>query len=754
MAFGFGLGLTRGGGAGGLIPTFNANLLNGSLPQGATFSRGTVATQYNSSGLLQYAPSNLLLQSQALNLSPWITQTNVTLTSTNTGVAPDGTLTASLWTFSGTSNNSLYQGYNTAVNQTLTGSVYLKGQAGQTISVSWQPFSGSAVFTVWTLTGNWDRVSATATNGSTAGSGNFAISVTAGQTATAVYVWGAQLEQGPNATTYTPTTTAAVYGPRFDYDPGNVLQQNLLSYSVWPGTGGPGTYPTGWGYTGSNPTACSVAQGVVNGVSTGIVSYRRVGAAGYEGLQPSINIPQNYAPASTLTVSVWARIPAGVTATDLAYYDGSNVAVIATAATLAAAGNNWTFYSKTFTAIATSVLPGCFISNNPAAGIGSGFDIAQPQLNYGSTALPYLATTSTPQTVCAPKGLLIEEARTNLLTYSNTFSNAVWAPGTVGGTLTSNSTTSPDGTVNGSTLNATAVIYGGIVLRNQSFTYVGSTTYTLSCYAKAGTSNFLGLRVSGDCSSAGGSYPYFNLSTGVASTITPTAGTLVAVGMSNVGNGWWKCWVTFTTSATPLSNNTDIAITLANGATSSVYAGTENLYVYGAQLEAGAFPTSYIPTTSATVTRNADALVTTPAASPWFNGTVGTFVVQADKSAPLSGGSIIGYYNGTAYGYLSEIAGSGNGGMFDTSTTLLSANAISANTTFKLGTLYNDTGTTMSVCLNGGAVASATHSSSFSTTTQIGFGGNIGFAYLNGHLRSIQYFNYAMTNTQLQQVTT
>jgi len=88
-----------GGGA-----AFSANFVsNPTLPQGATFSRGTVATQYNSSGLLQYAPSNLLLQSQALNLSPWITQPNVTLTSTNTGVAPDGTLTASLWTFSGTS---------------------------------------------------------------------------------------------------------------------------------------------------------------------------------------------------------------------------------------------------------------------------------------------------------------------------------------------------------------------------------------------------------------------------------------------------------------------------------------------------------------------------------------------------------------------------------------------------------------------------------------------------------------------------
>jgi len=246
-----------GGGA-----AFSANFVsNPTLPQGATFSRGTVATQYNSSGLLQYAPSNLLLQSQALNLSPWITQPNVTLTSTNTGVAPDGTLTASLWTFSGTSNNSIYQSYNTAVNQTLTGSVYLKGQAGQTISVSWQPFSGSAVFTVWTLTGNWDRVSATATNGATAGSGNFAISVTAGQTATAVYVWGAQLEASPTATTYTPTTTAAVYGPRFDYDPTNASPKGLLieegrTNSLLQSN----TFTTTWVTTNATVTANSVVS--------------------------------------------------------------------------------------------------------------------------------------------------------------------------------------------------------------------------------------------------------------------------------------------------------------------------------------------------------------------------------------------------------------------------------------------------------------------------------------------------------------
>jgi len=78
-----------------------------------------------------------------------------------------------------------------------------------------------------------------------------------------------------------------------------------------------------------------------------------------------------------------------------------------------------------------------------------------------------------------------------------------------------------------------------------------------------------------------------------------------SAGIESIGNGWYRCWVVWD-STTDLVG--EIRIHVADGGSATVDRdGTSSILVWGAQVEAGSFPTTYIPTTSAAVTRNADA---------------------------------------------------------------------------------------------------------------------------------------------------
>jgi hypothetical protein len=187
----------------------------------------------------------------------------------------------------------------------------------------------------------------------------------------------------------------------------------------------------------------------------------------------------------------------------------------------------------------------------------------------------------------------------NLLLRSQEFSNAVYVSSTA--TRTDNQTTAPDGTSTGALIQANATSFGGLV-RQFNPTYVSNTTYTISVFAKAGTSNFVGLRPSGGCVAGGGAdnYCYFNLSNGTATAITPLTGTVVSVGAINVGNGWYRCFVVYTTAA--VSNSiSDFAVVNSVGATGIVPAGTETIFAWGFQVELGNTLNTYIPTTFTTI---------------------------------------------------------------------------------------------------------------------------------------------------------
>jgi hypothetical protein len=214
-------------------------------------------------------------------------------------------------------------------------------------------------------------------------------------------------------------------------------------------------------------------------------------------------------------------------------------------------------------------------------------------------------------------GLLVEEARTNRVTYSEQFDNAGWTK--VDTTVTANATVAPDGTSTADKLVETAAIDQHRL--QQVITVTANTVYTTSLFAKASERSRLRFGLFNSTITSG-AYAEFNLSTGTISGQT-TAGTATNVVYSivSLSNGFYRCSVSSTvdnssTSITPL-----IGLLDASGSPSYTGDGTSGIYIWGAQLEAGAFPTSYIPTTSATVTRAADvASITGASFSSWFNG--------------------------------------------------------------------------------------------------------------------------------------
>jgi hypothetical protein len=216
-------------------------------------------------------------------------------------------------------------------------------------------------------------------------------------------------------------------------------------------------------------------------------------------------------------------------------------------------------------------------------------------------------------------GLLVEEARTNLLTYSEQFDNAIWTKGNT--SITANAATAPDGTTTADTVVATSGLGYKEVYQTFTSSVSPSTAYTFSIFVKANGARYFTVVPYFNTVS----YPsWFDLSTGQA--LSNTSGNTSTI--TAYPNGWYKCSVTRTSAAT---GNAIFIVRPADADLEQRYtgAGAACLYLWGAQLEAGSFPTSYIPTTTATVTRAADvASMTGSNFSSWYRQDEGTFVAN------------------------------------------------------------------------------------------------------------------------------
>ena len=772
MTFGFGLGLTKGGGAGGL-PAFAANFIGGSLPTGSTFSRGTIGTLYNQSGLVAYAPSNLNLQS---GFASGYSATRSTGTINNT-VSPDGSINGYRLIEDTTPTATHYVQNFSSITITnavaYSVSVYAKANGRTWIAMSGDILSGFLGGPQYFDIGNgvigtlasgvtsaaiqyvgngWYRCSYVATSSGV--SASFGIFIATGQGGNSytgdglsgVFLYGAQVEQGSNATTYTPTTSAAVYGPRFDFDPNNVLQQNLLLVSNtftnanWAATTCTVTPNATTGPFGANDATALVSQ--LSG--SRIVQTLTVGAASAYTYSIYVKAGTQTTSPSAVTILLY-DFTASATLTS-ANVNLTNGAIQVGTPTVTAIGNGWYQLSITATTSGTNHSVGVYAYAGLSSSVaGDTVYVYGAQVNIGSTALPYLATTSTAQTVCAPKGLLIEETRTNSLVQSEDF-NTTWT--TLSSTVATNSTTAPDGNTTAdkvTSLAATAVTAVQQVLTGTA------VAWTSSVYAKANGAQYLQLLWQTPINAT--DYANFDLLGG-----TVTAGTNTSSSIQYVGNGWYRCTITSTLIAA--AGTVLIYMVDTSGATRGATFtgnGTKGIYLWGAQLEAGAFATSYIPTTSATVTRNFDSLRIT--SIPWFNASAGTFVAQADNlSLALANQAICAFSAGAVYS-------TGNGFLLRKSTTtvdtggntsaLAATGTVTANVPYKAASTYQ--GVNMAVTLNGGTPNTATtndFTGSGTTTLVLGALTTAFVQGMSGHIQSFSYYNYALTNAQLQQVTT
>lgn len=215
-------------------------------------------------------------------------------------------------------------------------------------------------------------------------------------------------------------------------------------------------------------------------------------------------------------------------------------------------------------------------------------------------------------------GVLIEPAATNLLLRSEEVENTgVWARQNIA-SITANAALSP---IN--TLTADKIIPDTTSNQHRIFQFANFTgPGVLSVYAKADGYNFLSLARDGGV--AGGTI-IFDLSNG---TISGTAGTMVP-SIENVGNGWYRCSIYRNDLGGGINLSYWIIVRNNNTTNNYVGDGTSGILVWGAQLEAGANATSYIPTTTTTGSRVADVIGNTNMGT-LIGQTEGTIYIDAN----------------------------------------------------------------------------------------------------------------------------
>lgn len=358
------------------------------------------------------------------------------------------------------------------------------------------------------------------------------------------------------------------------------------------------------------------------------------------------------------------------------------------------------------------------------------------------------------------KGLLIEEQRTNLALRSEEFEvsgSGLWNPARV--TITANDETAPDGNTTADAMFETTDNNSHVLF--QTRTVGATTTYAFSVYVKANGRNVVRLQMQATTNWA---EAYYYLTDQTITSSTSGTGVLSGTSIEDVGNGWYRLILIGYSGQT----NTNITIGAALDDGTLVYTGdvTKGLYLWGAQLEAGAFPTSYIKTTTASVTRNADqASMTSTNFSDWYNATEGTAFWQGDTVVdPVVTGGSSAFWSISDNGGTERIqlTGGSSGSDNVTNSFLVDGNVLQANmqqiiTPFANVTIKNAFALKQddfATSTDGNTVVTDT-SGTMPTVNRLYFGARYDGTTLfaNGHIGKFYYWNTRKSNSFLQNIT-
>jgi len=305
--------------------------------------------------------------------------------------------------------------------------------------------------------------------------------------------------------------------------------------------------------------------------------------------------------------------------------------------------------------------------------------------------------------------MLIEPSATNLLTATQEVSS--WSSTNV--SVTSNTTTAPDGSQTGDTVTRTAA--GADVRQTKAVT--SGTSYTMSIFAKAETDNQIQLDFSD--SSMGADNVEFNTRTG--QKVSGSAN----YSITQLSNGWRRYSFTSTCIS---SGNTGVIIRIEND---------EPVQLWGFQFEEGSVATSYIPTSGSAVTRQADDLVIDGSDfTDFYNGSEGTFYMEIQpKNIQENIGFVSGQNSDSIFLYsnLNSLYLANYDGV-----NYLGLTPVDSSQLNRMATTYS--ASEKRISLNGSETSGA-YNGNFATANMIYIGrGYWSYSYILGHIKRLIYW--------------
>ena len=351
------------------------------------------------------------------------------------------------------------------------------------------------------------------------------------------------------------------------------------------------------------------------------------------------------------------------------------------------------------------------------------------------------------------KGLLIEEARTNYISHSalNTTSGSYQL------TATLNNYVAPDGTTAAAKLTDNSVS-GAHYIALTNLAGLVNTPWTFSYYVHDTSMGYCSVSILDAVTTTNYANATFNLSNAtVPFTIVNGAATGLTTGITAVGGGWYRVWISATLASTADSGVIAWIVMAINGTASGYsYSGTgSSIYVWGGQLEPATFPTSLIPTNGGNATRSAETTLISNIV-PWF--TAGPVTLVIEVLIPLIDVSsltrMLSLDDGTTTNRLQFSGNNNTLTLWDTSagTQISISQAIPFGTVFRAAAAADGTNVYLSV--NGASVQSSANNYPLNPVQlSIGYE-TYGGTQINGYIRKIYYYNSALPPAQLLQLST